>query len=210
MVYFRVKLQNKYGNGKNRMVTLSVDEKPGLQALQNKAQDLPPKPGKHKTIGRDQHYKRLGTLSILAALDLHDGHIIVQVHEQHRSKEFITLLEALDAYYPPIVKIRLILDNHSIHTSKETMAYLATKPNRFLLVFTPKHGSWLNIIETLFSKMARTVLREIRVDSKEELQNRILKWVEDVNDEPIVHRWTKFNIRVKEQGECTRSSGTEY
>src|ERR1039457_975976 len=74
----------------------------------------------------------------------------------HRSVEFIALLQDLDAHYPPECTIRLILDNHSSHISKETRAYLATRPNRFKYVLTPTHGSWLNIVETLFGKMTRT------------------------------------------------------
>jgi hypothetical protein len=79
---------------------VSLDEKPGIQAIKNIAPDLPPKPGMYPNIGRDYEYKRLGTLSLLAALDLHDGHIIAQVHERHRSREFILLLKELDAFYP--------------------------------------------------------------------------------------------------------------
>jgi len=139
-------------------------------------------------------YKRLRTLSLLAASDLHDGHIIAQVHERHRSKEFISLLKELDNYYPNDCTIRLILDNHSAHISKETMTYLATRPNRFIYVHTPKHGSWLNLIETFFSKIARTFLKYIRVESKEELKERILKGIEEINAEPVVHRWKKFDL----------------
>lgn len=176
----------------NKVITLSVDEKPGVQAIKNTAPDLAPKPGQYATVSRDYEYKRLGTLSILAALDLLTGHVIAQVHNRHRSREFISLLKEIDAYYPSDYKIRIILDNHSAHISKETMAYLATRPNRFVYVHTPKHGSWLNLVETLFSKMARTFLRHIRVDTKDELRSRILKGVDEINNEPVIHRWRKF------------------
>ena len=159
---------------------MSLDEKPGIQAIKNIAPDLPPKPGKYPNVGRDYEYKRLGTLSLLAALDLHDGHIIAQVHERHRSKEFILLLKELDDYYPKNCTIRIILDNHSAHISKETMSYLATTPNRFIYVHTPKHGSWLNLIETFFSKISRTFLKHICVESKVELRDRILKGVAEI------------------------------
>jgi transposase len=193
-VYAHVNLQNRVG-GENKIITVSMDEKPGVQAIRNKAPDLPPKPGKYPQLARDAEYERLGTLSILAALDLHDGHVFGQVHDHHRSEEFIQLLKDLDEYYPKDCKIRIILDNHSIHISKETMEYLASVPNRFIYVHTPKHGSWLNIIETLFSKMARTFLRHLRVESKEELRDRILKWFEEINEAPVIHRWTKFNYK---------------
>jgi hypothetical protein len=118
--------------------------------------------------------------------------VIARVEERHRSIEFIGLLMDLDAYYPPNCTIRLILDNHSAHLSKETRAFLATRPNRFKYVLTPKHGSWLNIVETLFGKMARTFLRHIRVQSKEDLRERILKGIDEINRAPVVHRWKAF------------------
>lgn len=113
------------------MITVSGDEKPGLQAIANTAPDLPPVAGEHPEVARDGEYKRLGTCSILAALDLHDGHITARVEHRHRSVEFIALLQDLDSYYPPECSLRLILDNHSAHLSKETQEYLETRPNRF-------------------------------------------------------------------------------
>jgi transposase len=193
LVYQEVALQNQSNGGMTPVVvTVSVDEKPGLQAIANTAPDLPPVPGKHATLARDHEYKRLGTCSILAALDLHSGHVTARVERRHRSREFVALLKDLDAYYPAECTIRLILDNHSAHISKETRAFLATRPNRFKYVLTPTHGSWLNIVETLFGKMARTFLRHIRVQSWEELRDRILKGVEEINADPVVHRWKKF------------------
>jgi transposase len=174
------------------VITVSVDEKPGLQALANTAPDLPPVPGQHPTVARDHEYKRLGTASILAALDLHTGHVTARVERRHRSREFIGLLQDLDRYYPPDCTLRLVMDSHSAHISKETQAYLATRPNRFKYVLTPTHGSWLNIVETLFGKMARTFLRHIRVQSWEELHDRILLGVSEINTAPVVHRWKKF------------------
>jgi transposase len=199
LVYREVDLQN--GNGRGlipKIVTLSVDEKPGVQAIANSAPDLPPVPGKHATMARDHEYKRLGTCSILAALDLHSGHVVGHVERRHRSREFIALLKDLDRYYPAECTIRLVLDNHSAHISKETRAFLASKPNRFKYVLTPTHGSWLNIVETLFGKMARTFLRHVRVQSWEELRDRILKGIEEINADPVVHRWKKFEALTEE------------
>jgi transposase len=199
LVYREVDLQN--GNGRGlipKIVTLSVDEKPGVQAIANSAPDLPPVPGKHATVARDHEYKRLGTCSILAALDLHSGHVVGHVERRHRSREFIALLKDLDRYYPAECTIRLVLDNHSAHISKETRAFLASKPNRFKYVLTPTHGSWLNIVETLFGKMARTFLRHVRVQSWEELRDRILRGIEEINADPVVHRWKKFEALTEE------------
>jgi transposase len=176
------------------IVTVSVDEKPGIQAIKNTTPDLPPVPNKQQSIGRDYEYHRLGTLSLLAGLDLHTGRVIAQVHGHHRSKEFILLLKKLDSYYPSECQIRLILDNHSSHISKETMKYLESRPNRFIYVHTPKHGSWLNLVETLFGKMARTFLKNIRVNSIDELKSRILKGIDEINEAPVVHQWKNFDF----------------
>lgn len=193
IVYKEVNLENEQDK-ETGTITISVDEKPGVQAIKNIAPDLPPKKGKSRTWSRDYEYKRLGTLSILAALDLHDGHVIAQVHKRHRSKEFIELLKEIDAFYPDDKTIRIILDNHSSHISKETMAYLQTRPNRFNYVHTPTHGSWLNLVETLFGKMARTFLKGIRVESITELKERIMLGIEEINANPVVHRWEKFEF----------------
>ncbi len=176
--------------------TVSVDEKPGVQALGLTAPDLPPAPGKAATVGRDYEYVRHGTVSILAGIDLHSGHLFAHAEDRHRSVEFIALLKDIDAYYPPAAVVRVVLDNHSSHISKETMAFLATRPGRFEYVHTPKHGSWLNLIECAFSKMARTFLRHIRVASLDELKTRIIKGIDEMNQLPVVFRWNKFDIGV--------------
>jgi transposase len=205
IVYQEVLLQNRaaaqaaeFGVGgiAPAVITVSIDEKPGVQAIANTAPDLPPVAGKHSQVARDYEYKRHGTLSILAALDLHDGHVVARVESRHRSREFVALLKDLDGHYPPTATIRIILDNHSAHISKETRAYLATRPNRFNYVHTPKHGSWLNLVETLFGKMARTFLRHIRVASKAELKERIILGIAEINAAPVVHRWKKFDLLV--------------
>jgi len=172
--------------------SVSVDEKPGVQALGVTAPDLPPVPDRHSGIGRDE-YVRHGTLSILAALDLHTSEILAEVEPRHRSREFIALLERLDAHYPKPATLRIVLDNHSSHISKETMTYLTAHPGRFKYVHTPKHGSWLNLIECAFSKMARSFLRHIRVSSKDELKQRILQGIAEMNAQPVVFHWKRFD-----------------
>jgi transposase len=180
----------------NPIYTVSVDEKPGVQAIGLTAPDLPPVPGKASAVGRDYEYVRRGTVSILAGIDLHSGHIFANVEDRHRSVEFIALLKRLDEYYPSEAIIRVVLDNHSAHISKQTVAYLGTRPGRFEYVHTPKHGSWLNLIECAFSKMARTFLRHIRVKSIDELKERILKGIAEFNASPVVFRWNKFDLGV--------------
>ena len=161
---------------------VSYDEKPGIQAIATTAPDLPPVPGAYATFARDYEYKRHGTLSLLAGIDLLTGKVHALVRDRHRSREFIEFLKLLDAAYPARTAIKLVLDNHSAHISRETQAWLAAQPaGRFEFTFTPKHGSWLNLIEGFFSKFARSVLRHIRVASKQELKERITAGIKDVN-----------------------------
>lgn len=188
--------------------TVSVDEKPCVQALSTTAPDLPPVAGKHASIGRNYEYVRHGTLSILATLDLHTGEIMARGHPvanvelRHRSIEFIGLLRRLDEHYPSDAVIRVVLDNHSAHISKETtgwpraMAYLRSRPGRFVYVHTPKHGSWLNLVESTFSKMARSFLRHIRVASLDELSERILKGIDEMNADPVRFQWKNFDFQM--------------
>ncbi|MCQ4365952.1 IS630 family transposase [Mycobacterium gordonae] len=171
-------------------VYLSYDEKPGIQAIANTAEDLLPVPGEHPTISRDSEYKRHGTLSLLAGIDLVTGEVIGSVEERHRSREFVDFLKKLDAHYHPGLRIQIILDNHSAHISKETNAYLDTRPERFEFIFTPKHGSWLNVIESFFAKMTKQVLRHLRVKSKDELKQRIELYLQEVNENPVPFRWS--------------------
>lgn len=192
-VYKDVQLLKEKGEDAPPVAVISYDEKPGIQAISTTAPDLPPVPGVHSSIARDHEYKRLGTVSFLAGIDLVTGHVHGMVSDRHRSREFIQYLTMLHAFYPQDITIRLILDNHSAHISKETRAFLSTVSGRFEFVFTPTHGSWLNIIETLFAKMAKTFLRRIRVKTKDELKQRILTWLTEINESPIVFRW-KYKI----------------
>jgi transposase len=172
-----------------RTVTVSYDGKPGIQALSVTTPDRPPAPALHPSHIRDYEYKRLGTVSLLAGLDLHSGTVTEIVSNTHKSRDFIEFLNKLDAAYPATQTLRLILDNHSAHISQETQRYLATRPQRFQFVFIPKHGSWLNLVENLFSKMTRTMLREIRVSTKQELIDRIHLYFQEMNAAPVIFRW---------------------
>jgi len=171
---------------------LSYDEKPGIQAIATTSDDLRPDEN-HSTVSRDYEYKRLGTVSLLAAIDLQTGEAVPLVRDKHSSKEYIEFLTMLDAKYPKGDKIRIILDNLKVHTSDETRRFLATVPGRFEFVFTPKHGSWLNMIEGFFSKMTRQMLRGIRVKTKDELTQRIYQYFNEANEEPVVFHW-KYNL----------------
>jgi transposase len=192
-VYKEVSVWQSTGLPAHLSAVISYDEKPGIQAIENTAPDLPPVPGKQSYIARDHEYVRHGTVSLLAGIDLVNGAVHGLVRERHRTVEFIEFLELLNGAYATDKKIRIVLDNHSSHVSKQLQEYLLSRPNRFEFVFTPKHGSWLNLIEVFFAKMANTMLRGIRVASKQELIDRIEQYLAKVNEHPVVFRW-KYKI----------------
>jgi transposase len=139
----------------------------------------------HPSFTREFEYKRTTARSACWPAT---GKVHALVEDRHRSREFIAFLKLIDAAYPNHTAIRLILDNHSAHISKETKAWLANRPaGRFEFTFTPKHGSWLNLVEGFFSKLARSVLRHIRVASKHELKDRIMAAMDHFNERPVVH-----------------------
>ena len=195
-VYRKVKVLKKAAAASKKkpsdaVAITSYDEKPGIQAIATTGPDLPPQPGVHATFARDYEYKRHGTVSLLAGIDLLTGKVHALVRDRHRSREFVEFLKLLDTAYPAHTAIHLILDNHSAHISKETRAWLAERPaGRFEFTFTPKHGSWLNLVEGFFSKLARSVLRHIRVSSKQELKDRIMAAMDFFNRDSVVHTWT--------------------
>ena len=181
---------------------LSYDEKPGIQAIANTAPDLRPEAGGagdagdaggRGTVRRDCEHGRLGTLSLLASIDLPAGEATPLAGETHKSSDYVEFLRILDGRYPKGDLIRIVLDNVSVHTSAETRRYLATVPGRFEFVLAPKHGSWPDLVEGFFSKMTRQMLRGIRVSSKDELRERILRYFKEVNADPVVYRW-KWNL----------------
>jgi transposase len=168
---------------------LSYDEKPGIQAITTTGADLLPTE-KNGAIKRDYEYKRLGTLSLLAGIDLQTGEAIPLVSDTHNSSDYIGFLKILDAKYPAGDKIRLVLDNLKVHSSEKVKEYLATVEGRFEFVFTPKHASWLNLVEGFFSKMTKQMLKGIRVKTKDELEQRIYKYFSEINAEPTVFHWS--------------------
>jgi transposase len=200
-VYAAAEMLRQIPEADRPVAVLSYDEKPGIQAIASTAPDLPPNPGNHATVQRDHEYKRLGTLTLSAAIDLVSGLVHHAMIQRHRSREFIAFLERLDAHYPAGILICLLLDNHSAHRSRETRRFLASKPGRFELVFTPTHASWLNYVETFFSKLARSVLRRIRVASKAELADRIRRYIEMCNAAPLLPHW-RYGITPDRQDQA--------
>ena len=183
-------------DGEGRVVhTHTCDEKPGIQALAATDEGRPPVPGgdaggRPSPHRRDREYARLGTLSLLAAIDLLTGVAVPMVSDTHKSSDFVAFLRKLDGSYPKGDVIRLILDNHSSHVSAETQAYPDTVPGRFTFVLAPTHGSWPDLVGSLFGKLARQMPGGIRVSGKKELEERILLYFDEVNEVPVPHRWT--------------------
>jgi len=163
---------------------LSHDEKPGIQAAANVADDLMP-----GVIKRDYEYKRLGTISLLAGIDLQTGEAVPLVKDTHNSDDYIEFLKILDCKYPKGDKIRFILDNLRVHKSGKVQKYIPSVPGRFEFIFTPIHASWLNLVEGFFSKMTKQMLKGISVVTKDELVTRIYKYFEEINEDPVVYKW---------------------
>lgn len=181
-------------------IVVSFDEKPGVQILSKRYPDHLPLQhhGSNGTLLRDYQYVRHGTLSLLSAMDLVTGYVHFSLEERHRSKEVIAFLSRLDAYYPKKALIKVILDNHSAHTSKETRDYLKEHSGRFECIFTPTHASWLNLIEVFFSKFQRCFLKQLRVKDKAEFIERCTAYMENINKEPVPFRW-KYKMDTLEK-----------
>ena len=169
---------------------VSYDEKPGIQAIAT-------------TAGPAARARQTCNLRARPRVQApRNGQLAGRHRSAHRpdprprqgpppQPRIIEFLKLLDASYPAHTAIKLILDNHSAHISKETKAWLAEQPaGRFEFIFTPKHGSWLNLVEGFFSKLARSVLRHIRVASKKELKDRIIAAIDHFNGDPVVHTWS--------------------
>jgi len=186
IVYMQIKIQFETEEDSG-MAALSDDKKQAIQTISNTAPVVPPGL-EHGYVGSDSEYKGHGAVSLLVGIDLHSGEVIPLVRNSHKSSDFIDFLKILDAKYVEELKIRIILDNHSAHNSKETMLYLKSRPGRFVFEFTPTYGSWPYLIESFFSKIAWAFLRGIRVKSKEELIERIYKYMDEVNAAPVVYR----------------------
>ena len=195
MVYKQLSLQfDQYGKllpfGDGDIIhVLSYDEKPGIQTVANTADDLMPNES-NGVIKRDYEYRCLGTISLSAGIDLQTGKAIPLVKDTHNSDDYIEFLKVLDSRYPKEDKIRLVLDNLRVHRSEKVQKYISSVPGRFEFVFTPRHASWLNLIEGFFSKMTKQMLKGIRVGTKDELVTRIYKYFEEINAEPVVYKWS--------------------
>jgi transposase len=177
-----------YLNPPERAVVLCVDEKSQIQALDRTAPILPMLPGTPERATHD--YKRAGTSSLYAALDITTGQVIGSLHARHRAIEFKKFLQTLDREIPAELDVHVILDNSSTHKTPAVKKWLLAHP-RFVLHFTPTSSSWLNLVERWFSELTNKKLRRGTHRSVRQLNTDIRAWIETWNENPRPYVWTK-------------------
>jgi transposase len=178
-----------------RAVVLCVDEKSQIQALDRTAPILPMLPGTPQRATHD--YKRSGTSSLYAALDITTGKVIGSLHSRHRAIEFKKFLQTLDREVPAELEVHVVLDNSSTHKTPAIQRWLAAHP-RFVLHFTPTSSSWLNLVERWFAELTNKKLKRGAHRSVHELNKDIRDWIETWNDEPRPYVWTKTADQILE------------
>lgn len=171
-----------------RAVVLCVDEKSQIQALDRTAPILPMRPGVPERATHD--YKRSGTSSLYAALDITTGRVIGSLHSRHRAIEFKKFLQRLDREVPADLEVHLVLDNASTHKTPAIKRWLAAHP-RFVLHFTPTSSSWLNLVERWFAELTNKKLRRGAHRSVRQLNTEIRAWIETWNEDPRPYVWVK-------------------
>jgi transposase len=184
-----------YLNPPERAVVLCVDEKSQIQALDRTAPILPMLPGTPERATHD--YKRAGTSSLYAALDLASGQVIGALHQRHRSIEFKKFLQTIDREVPADLDVHVVLDNSSTHKTPAVKKWLLAHP-RFVLHFTPTSSSWLNLVERWFAELTAKKLRRGAHRSVRQLNNDIRAWIETWNDDPKPYVWTKTADQILE------------
>jgi transposase len=184
-----------YLNPPERAVVLCVDEKSQIQALDRTAPILPMLPGVPERATHD--YKRAGTSSLYAALDLTTGKVIGALHSRHRAIEFKQFLQTLDREVPDELDVHLVLDNSSTHKTPAIRNWLAAHP-RFVLHFTPTSSSWLNLVERWFGELTSKLLRRGTHRSVRDLNADIRAWIDTWNENPRPFVWTKTADQILE------------
>ena len=184
-----------YLNPPERAVVLCVDEKTQIQALDRTAPILPMMPGVPERASHD--YKRNGTSSLYAALDISTGKVIGQLHSRQRAVEFKKFLLALDKEIPAELHVHLVLDNSSTHKTPAIQRWLVAHP-RFVLHFTPTSSSWLNLVERWFAELTTKKLRRGTHQNVRDLNADIRAWIETWNENPRPYVWTKTSDQILE------------
>ena len=176
-----------YLNPPEKAIVLCVDEKSQIQALDRTQPGLPMKKGRCGTMTHD--YKRNGTTTLLAALELLQGRVIGQCYERHRHQEFLRFLRRLDEQFPGNVTLHLVMDNYGTHKHPQTVAWLKRHP-RFISHFVPTSSSWLNLVERWFGELTAKRVRRGSFLSVDDLQKAIIDFLNAWNDKPRPFVWT--------------------
>lgn len=185
-----------YLNPPERAIVLSMDEKSQIQALDRTQPSLPMKPGRAGTMTHD--YKRNGTTTLFAALDVLSGSVIGQCLPRHRHSEFLAFLRTIDRTVPKRLQVHLILDNYATHKHPNVKAWLAKHP-RFHLHFTPTSSSWLNMVEGFFAQLTNKALRRGAFASVPDLIAAIDAYLTANNSNPTPFTWTKTADQIVEK-----------
>ncbi len=168
-------------------VLISIDEKTGIQAKSRRHPVIPTRPG--RDARRESGYVRHGTVSIIAAMNVTAGEVIAERIDRNDSVTFTRFLAMLDQMTPPHLRIHLIMDNGSSRTSRATRGWLAARP-RFSVTYTPKHASWLNMIEQWFGVLTRRLLRRGDFTSRDELETKITTFTIRHNKNARPYKWS--------------------
>jgi transposase len=195
-----------YLNPPDKAVVLCVDEKSQIQALDRTQPGLPMKKGRAATMTHD--YKRNGTTTLFAALDVKTGEVIGECLPKHRAKEFIRFLKKIDRTVAKGLAIHAICDNYSTHKTAEVQAWLA-KHKRFKLHFIPTSSSWLNLVERLFAEITRQKIRRGVFKSVDDLKAAIEAWIADRNAKPKPFKWTAKAATILEKNARARRALTD-
>jgi transposase len=198
-----------YLNPPERALVLCADEKSQIQALDRTQPTLPMRPGQAER--RTHDYKRHGTTSLFAALDVATGKVIGELHRRHRSTEFRKFLDRIDTEVPADLEVHLVLDNYGTHKTPLIHRWLAKRP-RFHLHFTPTGTSWINQVERWFALLTEKRLRRGAFRSTRELERAIRDYIDHHNDQPKPFRWTKSADQILENIArfCKRTSETPH
>jgi transposase len=180
----------------DKALVLCVDEKSQIQALDRTQPGLPMKKGRAGTMTHD--YKRNGTTTLFAALNVLDGKVIGTCMSRHRHREFLRFLRLIDQKTPPGLDLHLIVDNYATHKTPEVKRWLKRHP-RFHLHFTPTSASWLNMVERFFAEITRKRIRRGAFKSVPELENAIMEYLEKHNADPKPFIWTKSAGEILEK-----------
>jgi transposase len=176
-----------YLNGPENAIVVSVDEKTGIQAKERIAATAPAGPG--RAARYEFEYRRHGTASLLAAMDVHSGEVLATDIARNNSVTFIDFLDDIDRNVAPGLDIHLVMDNGSSHTSKETKKWLIAHP-RFVVHYTPKHASWVNMVELFFSIVTRKVLKRGNFSSRDDLVSKLMRYIVSYNETARPFAWT--------------------